>query len=444
MKYLSLLIVCLLVVTGTARATTIPEVTSPGGIKAWLVEDHKLPLIAVQFALRGGVEQDPADKQGVSFLTMNLLTQGAGSYDAAAFQQELADHSIGMGFDANRDALVGNLKTLSSEKDKAFELLHLALTQPRFDAFDIERIRSQQLTALRQQLGNPGWQGRYALFQYIFGDHPYGRRRLGSSETLASITQDDIRRFATQHLAQDNLVIAVAGDINPADLAIVLDKVFGSLPKEATLSPITDILWPAKPARILVPREGTQTDMLFVLPGPKRDNADWYAVEIANYILGGGGFSSRLMQEVRDKNGLTYGIDTGLSPMEHGGLIVGKAATDNPKTAKAFQITLQTMQQFFEQGATEKEVQDAKNFLTGALPLALTSTDKIASALVSLQLDRLGRDYFDRHSDYLRAITPDDVNKAIRRWYDPAGLSLSMVGKPDGVEPTLTRDLVRD
>jgi zinc protease len=180
------------------------------------------------------------------------------------------------------------------------------------------------------------------------------------------------------------------------------------------------------------------------MPGPKRDDADWYAVEIANYILGGGGFASRLMQEVRDKNGLTYGIDTGLSPMEHGGLIAGKASTDNPKTAKALDVTLQTMKQFYEQGVTDSDIQKAKDFLTGSLPLALTSTDKIAGALVGLQLNHLGRDYLDRHSDYVRAVTTDDVNKAIHRWFNPASLSLSMVGKPDGLEPTQTRELVRD
>lgn len=430
-------------VTG-AHATTIQEVTSPSGMKAWLVEDHKLPLIAVQFAFRGGVEQDPADKQGLSNLTMNLLTQGAGTYDAASFQQELADHSIGMSFEASRDVLIGNVKTLSSEKDKAFELLQLALAQPRFENVDIERLRSQQLTSLRQQLGNPSWQGRYALFQYVFGDHPYGERRLGSSATLAAIMQDDIRKFAAQHFAQDNVVIAVAGDITPAELATMLDHVFGSLPKQAALITVADIDWPKEPASILVPREGTQTDILFAMPGPKRDDADWYAAEIANYILGGGGFASRLMQEVRDKNGLTYGIDTGLSPMEHGGLIAGKAATDNPKTAKALDVTLQTMKQFYEQGVTDSDVQKAKDYLTGSLPLALTSTDKIAGALVALQLDHLGRDYLDRHRDYVRAVTTDDVNKAIRRWFNPAVLSFSMVGKPDGLQPTQTRELVRD
>jgi zinc protease len=428
----------------SAHATEIKEVKSTGGIKAWLVEDHKLPLIAMQFAFRGGVEQDPVSKQGLADLTMNLLTEGAGPYDAASFQQQLADHSIALKFEAGRDALQGSIKTLSQDKDTAFDLLHVALTQPRFDADAIERQRNQQLTSLRMLFGNPEWQARYALFRQVFGSHPYGERRLGTTQTLAGLTKADIKNFAANHLAQNNLVIAVAGDITPRELATVLDKVFGDLPKHAQLTAITDFVFPHNAAIILVPREGTQTELMFAMPGPKRDDKDWYAAEIANYILGGGSFSSRLMQDVRDKKGLTYGINTGLSPMEYGGLIVGEAATDNPKTAQAWDIASDTMRRFYDDGVTEKEVEGAKDYLTGALPLAMTSTDKIADVLTNIQLEHLGRDYLDQRNDLLRQVTVDDVNQAIHKWFNPDGLILSMVGKPEGITPTLTQDLTRN
>lgn len=432
------------IVQPALAATQIQEVTSPGGITAWLIEDHKLPLLALHFAFRGGVEQDPVDKQGLATFTMGLLTEGAGPNDATAFQQALADHSITLNFGAGRDALFGSLKALTSDRETALDLLQAALTQPRFDGDAIERQRAQQFAALRYKLGDPGWQGRYAMFQTLFGTHPYGQRSLGSTETLAAISQQDIKAFATDHMARDNLIIAVAGDITAAELGTALDHAFGGLPAKAKLTAIDDFKLPAKPAMILLQRQGTQTEMMFVMNGPKREDADWYADTIANYILGGGGFQSRLMHDVRDEKGLTYGIDTDLSPMEHGGLIVGDAAVANPKTGEAWQVAHATMQNFYDKGVTEVEVQSAKDYLTGELPLAMTSTDKIAGLLVGLQMDRLGVDHLDQRNDIIRAVTVDQVNAAIRRWFDPANLSLCMVGKPAGPEPTVTRELVHN
>jgi len=438
-------VLLLLTLTATsAHAVNIQEVTSNSGIKAWLVEDHKLPLISMHFAFRGGVEQDPVAKQGLANLTMNLLTEGAGPYDAAAFQQQLADHSVALNFEASRDALLGSIKTLTTDKEKAFELLHLALTAPRFDKNEVERVRNQQLAALRNQLGSPGWQVRYALFQRIFGSHPYGERRLGSTETLASLTRADIKAFAASHLARDNLMVSVAGDVTPKELAALLDQIFGDLPKDSKLEPISEVVWPQEPTIILVPREGTQTELLFAMPGPKREDPDWYAAEIANYILGGGGFSSRLMQDVREKKGLTYGISTGLSPMEHGAVIIGQAATDNAKTGQAWDIAEDTMHRFYQDGVTEKELESAKDYLTGALPLEMTSTDKISGVLIDLQLEYSGRDYLDRRNDLIRNVTTDDVERVIHRWFNPEGLTLGMVGRPEGVIPTKTEDPVHN
>jgi zinc protease len=440
-----LIILCVwLVASVPASATTIHEVTSPKGIKAWLVEDHKLPLIAMQFAFRGGVEQDPSPKQGLANLTTELLTEGAGPYDAAAFQQKLSEHSIQLRFAASRDQLEGGLKTLSADRDLAFDMLQIALTKPRFDQADIDRQRAAQNAALRMQLGNPNWQARYALFQKIFGRHPYGQRRLGTSASLTTITQKDIRDFATQHLARDNLVLAVAGDITPKQLAAALDKIFGALPYHAILSSVADIEPVTDGAIILTQRQGTQTSLLFAMPGPKRNDPDWYAAEIANYILGGGGFESRLMQDVRDKKGLTYGIGTGLSPADHVGLIIGETATENTKTSEAWSIVHDTMQRFYDDGVTEKDMTAAKNYLTGSLALGLTSTDKIAGALVDMQLSHLGFDYLDRHNDLIRNVTAEDVERVIKTFFRPDRVTVSMVGMPANVTATETRILVRE
>ena len=427
-----------------AHATHIQEVTSRGGIKAWLVEDHKLPLIAMHFAFRGGVEQDPVAKQGLATLSMQMMTEGAGPYDASAFQQRLSDHSIQMKMVAGRDALTGMVKTLSADRQEAFDLLALALTQPRLDAKDFARSRDEQLTAVRSQFASPDWQARYGLFQKIFGSHPYGMRRLGTTKTLASLTRDDVKNFIATHIAKDNLLVSVAGDIKPSDLAKILDQTFGALPRKAQLTPVTDLKWPQDTAVILTPREGTQTELLFAFPGPKEDEPQWHAIEIANYILGGGGFSSRLMQDVRDKKGLTYGINMALTPAMHGGVIIGESATDNPKTKEAWDIVQETMRNFYENGVTEKEINAAKDYLTGSMPLSLTSTDRIAEIMVEMQLNHRHIDYLDTRNDRVRKVTADEVEDAIRRWFNPDFLTLSMVGKPEGMVPTQTRMLVRE
>jgi len=442
-----LILLCALGLCGyglPAHAIDIQEVTGDKtGIKAWLVEDHKLPIVAMHFAFEGGSEQDPADKQGLATLTMDTLTEGAGPYDATAFQKQLADHSVTLNISSGRDKNEGGLKCLSADKEKAFELLRLALTKPRFDTKDIERLRIRQLSAIRQQISDPNWQARYALFSQIFAGHPYSERHYGTLQTLQAISRSDIRDFYTSHLARDNLIIAVAGDMTPSELSSVIDKVFADLPAHAHLTPLSDVQEQNDAPTILVKREGTQSDVMFALPGPKRDASDWYATSIANYILGGGGFSSRLMMDVRDKKGLTYGIDTALAPAQHNGLIVGQAAIDNSKTSEALDTIRDTMRHFYNDGVTSKEIGSAKDYLTGSQPLALTSTDKIADIMVDIQHDHLGRDYLDRYTDLIRDVTAKDVSRAIERWYNPDKVTWVMVGKPEGLTVTHTQDMIR-
>ena len=436
-------VVCLGFATvSVAHAVEIQEVTGPkSGVKAWLVEDHKFPVVALHFAFDGGGEQDPADKQGLAALTTRALTAGAGPYDAQAFQQQLADSSIGLDVGAGRDALAGGLKCLGADKKKAFELLRLALTQPRFEPADIERLRAEQMTAVKRQLANPEWQGRYALFSHLFAGHPYGQRLFGSTRTLAALTREDVKDFAARHLARDTLTVALAGDLTAEEAAQALDSVFADLPAHARLEPVPDVQGPAEAPVILLRREGTQTDMLFAMPGMKRDDPDYYAAEIANYVLGGGGFASRLMQEMRDKKGLTYGVGTDVAPSRHAGMIWGHLAVDNPKAADAVALLRETLRRFHDEGVAPRELAAAQDYLTGAQPLALTSTDKIAGVLVSMQRDNLGIDYLDRYAPIIRGVSAGDVARVVERWFVPEKMTLVLVGKPEGVAPTRTKEL---
>lgn len=432
MKFLPVFFALLLLlspVSVDAKSLDVQEVVSPGGIKALLVQDEKLPLIAMQFSFRGGVEQDPAEKQGLASMAVALLTEGAGNYDSLAFQQRLADNAISLGFGAGRDQLSGSMKTLAENKAEAFKLLHLALTEPKLDADAIQRVRSQQLTQIQFQLGDPSWQARYALLSNIFPNHPYSQRGLGTAATVQAITRDDIVAFIQDHLAQDNLIIGVAGKITPAELARVLDDVFGGLPKQAKLKPVPDVTWP-EPTSIRVDRAGTQTELLFTMPSLKRDDPDWYAASIVNYILGGGGFASRLMGAVRDKAGLTYGISTTLNPMEHAAMLMGSVTTENDKIGKAWKLIEDTWLELYETEPTEKDIAAAKAYLAGELPLRLTSTTAIAGYLVGLQQDGLPADYLDLHADFYNKVTKADISRVTQRWFNPDGIFVSAIGQP--------------
>ena len=427
-----------------AAALPVQEVVSKQGIKAWLIEDHTNPTIALQFAFRGGVEQDDASKQGLSVLLADMLTEGAGKRDARAFQQALADNSISFGLQASRDVIGGSLYGLTSAMPVAAGLVRDALTAPRFDAEALARLKQHQQGAIKARLADPEWQARRALYAMVYPDHPYAYRSLGTAASLAGISQKDLTNEFARRFARDNLLVAVVGAITPEHLAELLDKAFGALPAHATLRSVKDIAVPAEAQSLHLAQEGGQSYLLFVAPGIKRDDPDWHAASLLNYLLGGGGFSSRLMQEVRTKRGLTYSIDTSLAAMEHSGLLVGEAKTANDKAGVAWQATRQVWTEIFADGVTETELNAAQDYLIGALPTSFTSSGAIAGMLLSLQKDKLPRDYLERRADLLRAVTTNDIARVANRLLNPKNLTLVTVGAPEGIVSERTEQFVNE
>ena len=419
-----------------ARATEVQRVVSPGGIEAWLVEAHAVPLVSLAIAFRGGAALDPAGRPGVANMVSGLLDEGAGKLDSATFQRRLADNAIRLGFDVGHDTFSGSLATLSENTEMAFGLFRLALTAPRFDPKPVARVRDQIQVGIARSAEDPGDTAGRAWFAEVFPDHPYGRPVMGTKESVALITVADLRAYVAAEIARDRMVIGVVGDITPEALAPLLDRTFGALPATAAPLDIPNVVPAAAGRTTVIQRDIPQSVVLFGKKGLARHDPDFYAAFVMNRIFGGGGFTSRLTAEVREKRGLAYGVYTYLAPLDHAALYLGRVATRNARVGESLAVIRAEMTRMRDSGATAAELADAKTYLTGSFPLRFDSNHRIAGFLVSMQLDDLGIDYIDRRNGLIEAVTLADVNRVAKRLLDPAALTVVVVGKPDGVTPS--------
>lgn len=416
-----------------ATAQTVTRVVSPGGIEAWLIEDRSNPLISIELSFRGGAARDPRDKAGLSALVAGLLDEGAGSLDSLAYRGRLEDLSIHMGFSAGRDAFTGSLKTLSRNRDAAFEMLRLALSAPRFDPEPLERVRSQSLVALARDRARPERIAARAWFSTVFADHPYGVPRKGTPDSLAGLTRADLQAYVRDRFARDNLVIGVAGDIDATELAPLLDATFGALPAQAVLPPLPDVPPPPPGGLTVIARDIPQSSAFFGQRGVARDDPDFYPAYVMNYVLGGGGFSSRLTEEVREKRGLAYSVYSSLAEFDAAPMIIGGVASENSRIAQSIELITAAWRDMRDNGVSAAELDAAKRYLTGSFPLRFTNLDSLAGMLVVMQTDDLGLDFLETRNDQVMAVTQADIARVARRVLDPEALVFVVVGQPEGL-----------
>jgi len=362
--------------------------------------------------------------------------EGAGPLDSQAFQGELDNLSISLKFDAGLDSFSGSLETLTENRDRAFELLRLALTEPRFDQEPVERIRSQILASLSRQSEDPDYIASRILRRLMYGEHPYARPTNGTEASIARITADDLRSFVQQRFGRDRLFVGVVGDITPDDLAKALDDTFGTLPEKAAPFSIPAVEAANGGETVVIAKPIPQSVVALAQDGIRRDDPDYYAAYVVNYILGGGGFASRLVEEVREKRGLAYSVYSYLAPFDHGSMIYAGTATQNARVGESLDLIRQEWRRMAEEGPTSEELDDAKRYLTGSFPLRFSSSDNIAGMLVGMQTEDLGIDYLEKRNDYVEAVTLDDAKRVAKRLYRPDALTVVVVGTPDGVTPT--------
>ena len=413
-------------------AVAIQEVTSPGGIKAWLVENHDIPFTALNIRFKGGTSLDASGKRGAVNLMTALIEEGAGDLDSQAFAAARDGMAAEFGFSSDSDGVSVSARFLTDTSAQATDLLHLALTQPRFDAEAIERVRGQVLQNIASSAKDPGTIASDLLSQAAFGDHPYGSSGDGTADSVQALTRDDLLAAYHGALARDRIYVAAAGDISATDLGLMLDKLLGDLPATGAPQP-ADVALTAKGDVTQQSFPGPQSTISFYQSGIQFEDPDYFAATILNEILGGNGFSSRLTNEVRVKRGLTYGIDTSLAAYEHAELLAGSVATSNEKATETMQVIRDVWADVAKNGVTQKEVDDTKTYLTGAYPLRFDGNKRIASILVGMQMLGLPVTYPAERNAKVDAVTLEDVNRVAAELLTPDKLTFVVVGDAVGV-----------
>lgn len=420
-----------------ARAgVEIKEITTPGGIDAWLVEDHSIPFVALELRFRGGASLDAPGQRGAVNLMTGLLEEGAGDLDARAFAREVESLAASFSYDAQQDAISVSARFLSENRDEALALLRESLVNPRFDEDAIERVRAQVLSVIQSDEKDPDEIASQSFRTLVFGDHPYGSSQNGTADSVSSLTRDDLLAAHAATLARDRLYVSAVGDVTEEDLAAMLDTLLGDLPETgAPLAEDADLNLPGgtKVVEFATP----QSIATFAQPGIDRDHPDFFAAFVLNHILGGGGFESRLMQEVREKRGLTYGVYSFLLNRDGADIWMGRVASANDRVAEAVEVISAEWKRIRTEGVTAQELEDAKTYLTGAYPLRFDGNGTIANIAVGMQMDGLGIDYITTRNDKVNAVTLEDINRVAQEFLDPSRLTFVVVGQPEGLADTV-------
>ncbi len=417
----------------------IQEVETPGGFSAWLVEDHTIPFVALELRFRGGASLDQPGKRGATNLMVGLLEEGAGELDARAFARANEALASELSYDVSPDAVSVSARFLTENMTPTMDLLRDSLIAPSFVPQAIERVRAQVQSNIQSDLKSPRKIASQAFAELAFGDHPYGSSQDGTLQSVAALTRDDLVAAHKGALARDRVYVAAVGDINAAQLSSLLDELLAGLPE--TGAPIPADITPNLPGGTqVVPFPTPQSVAVFAQRGIDRDDPDFFAAFVLDLIIGGGSFESRLMQEVREKRGLTYGVYSYLVDRDLAQYWAGSVASANDRVAQAVNVIRDEWVKVLEHGVTQEELDNAKTYLTGAYPLRFDGNGPIANLMVGMQVEGLPVDYIATRNDQVNAVTLADVQRVAQRLLDPEGLTFVIVGQPEGLDGSTSAD----
>lgn len=409
----------------------IQNVRSPGGIEAWLVEAHAVPMLAVRFAFDGGSSQDPVGREGLAhFITAMLDQEGVQDLRSIEFQERIEDLAIRVGFRTGRDCFHGNLETLAETREEAAQLLTPALALPSFCPDAMERIRQRIFAFIADAARDPLKLANTQWDELAFAGHAYARPILGTEESISKIGMTDLETYCRRVFAKETLKVVAVGDISPDQLGELLDDVFGDLPARADLIPVPEIAGTAAGRQTIIDMDVPQSAVAFGMGVIPNADPDYMAACLLNHILGGGGVASKLMEEVRLKRGLAYSVYSCLAPVRHVSVFRGGVAMRNDTVGTALDVIRDVMQKMADGGISEADLDDAKGYLIGSYPLCFDANAKIASQLLRLRMMGFGADYIDNRNSLITAVTLGDLKRVAKRLLNTDNLIVTIVGRP--------------
>lgn len=429
-KFTYLFFSVLFLATGLQAAVDIQEIETPKGIKAWLVEDHSNPILALQIYFMGGTINDPVEKEGAVYLMMGLLEEGAEDLDAVGFQVAREELGASFDFDAYKEAVSVSVQMITENLEPTLELLRKALEQPNFDSEPLERVKGQILTNLEFYETDPEEIAFEAFTDIMFGNHPLHRKIEGNITSVTNLTQEDVIAAHQKNLVRGNVVVGAAGDITAEELSILLDNLLGGLPDEV----------PPDAPEPTLPQEGKvevidfptpQATIVFGHRGLPRNDPDFLLAYVLNEVFGRSGFNSRLQKKLRVELGLTYGIGSYLSTYQTGGIVLGSMATANETVNESINAIRQEWERVASEGITQDELDTIKMYLKGSYPLRFKTNESISGILAGMQLDNIPASYVKNRNDMIEAIKLEDINRVAKYLYRPKELIFVIVGQPD-------------
>ena len=431
MTVLKALMISLILLTFCSKlsATVITEVKVLDGNKAWLVEEHSIPFVTLEIRFKGGATLDRVGKRGSVYFMSALLNEGADDLDASAFANEMERLAVKLDFNVYQDSLSISFKFLTENKSASINLLKKALTKPRFEEEPFKRVRDQILSILKSNAKDPRKIASKVFFENVFGSHPYGSMKDGNLESILSLSREDILNAYEDTFNRNQIFISAVGDIKPNELRDLVNEVIEKIPAHSN-KVIDQATYKFPEGNTVIDFDTPQSVTIFGHDGIKRTDKDFFSAYVLTHILGGSGFGSRLMTELREKNGLTYGVSAYLASWEKADLILGQFASSNNTVMEAIGIVRKEWAALADRGVTADELQDAKTFLTGAYPLRFDGNSRIARILVGMQTQGLPMDYIHTRNAKVNAVTMEDIRRVSARILKEENLYFVIVGRP--------------
>lgn len=415
---------------GAGQAFEVQTVTSAKGVTAWLVEAHTVPIVSMNFSFEGGAALDPFGKEGAADLMSAMMTEGAGDLSAERFKAETTRLAMGLYFNANSDTVEGTLASLGKNRDASFALLKLVLTTPRFDGDAFARVQQLSLQSRKQQALDQNGIASLAWSARAFPGHVYGRQPAGTAASVANVTASDLPVLHKAMFNRRTLKVAVVGDIDAATLARLLDEVFGELPDTAPATTAKEVSVAPGPAFDVIDYDGPQTVVYFGVPSISGDGRDSWAAYLLSEILGGSATFARLNQSLREKSGLTYGVNYFDASAPHASFQLGSFSTANETAKQAIDLLKSELARMAQDGPTAEELRKAKAYVNGSYPLRFTTNMSISATLLSAQQRGRGTGFMQARPDKVNAVTLADIKAVAAKLLQPENQIIVMAGKP--------------